>query len=170
MNKVYRVIWNASIGAWVAVSELAKGKTKSSYNRVSEKVSDSKNIELKLFNLKTLSFAVMAACAPSFVFAAASTGGTGSGTVISANDCLINTTNAAGQLNGTTNLGAATTGTTSNNTRYSANVAVGCGATTGTQANSGILDRNNPYNNGTTANGAGVLWSSTNRSAGGKLL
>ena len=31
MNKVYRVIWNASLGAWVAVSELAKsqGKTKS---------------------------------------------------------------------------------------------------------------------------------------------
>ena len=31
MNKVYRVIWNESLGAWVAVSELAKsqGKTKS---------------------------------------------------------------------------------------------------------------------------------------------
>ena len=31
MNKVYKEIWNASLGAWVAVSELAKsqGKTKS---------------------------------------------------------------------------------------------------------------------------------------------
>ncbi|MCU4413959.1 YadA-like family protein [Acinetobacter sp. WU_MDCI_Axc73] len=29
MNKVYRVIWNASLGAWVAVSELAKSKSKS---------------------------------------------------------------------------------------------------------------------------------------------
>jgi len=29
MNKVYRVIWNASLGAWVAVSELAKSKGKS---------------------------------------------------------------------------------------------------------------------------------------------
>ena len=28
MNKVYKVVWNASLGAWVAVSELAKSKTK----------------------------------------------------------------------------------------------------------------------------------------------
>ncbi|MCG8285860.1 trimeric autotransporter adhesin Ata [Acinetobacter seifertii] len=28
MNKVYKVIWNASVGAWVATSEIAKGKTK----------------------------------------------------------------------------------------------------------------------------------------------
>ncbi|MFW1728395.1 trimeric autotransporter adhesin Ata [Acinetobacter baumannii] len=28
MNKVYKVIWNASIGAWVATSEIAKNKTK----------------------------------------------------------------------------------------------------------------------------------------------
>ncbi len=28
MNKVYKVIWNALIGAWVATSEIAKGKTK----------------------------------------------------------------------------------------------------------------------------------------------
>ncbi len=26
MNKVYKVIWNASIGAWVATSEIAKVK------------------------------------------------------------------------------------------------------------------------------------------------
>ncbi|WP_042066384.1 ESPR-type extended signal peptide-containing protein [Acinetobacter bereziniae] len=30
MNKIYKVIWNATLLAWVAVSELAKGKTKSS--------------------------------------------------------------------------------------------------------------------------------------------
>lgn len=30
MNRVYRVVWNASIGTWVAVSELAKSKSKSS--------------------------------------------------------------------------------------------------------------------------------------------
>ncbi|WP_353172017.1 ESPR-type extended signal peptide-containing protein, partial [Acinetobacter rudis] len=30
MNKVYKVIWNASVGAWVAVSELATAKGKSS--------------------------------------------------------------------------------------------------------------------------------------------
>lgn len=28
MNKVYKIVWNASLGAWIAVSELAKGKTK----------------------------------------------------------------------------------------------------------------------------------------------
>ena len=30
MNKIYKVIWNATLCTWVAVSELAKGKTKSS--------------------------------------------------------------------------------------------------------------------------------------------
>ncbi|MCT9980830.1 hypothetical protein M2R48_21155, partial [Acinetobacter sp. I-MWF] len=30
MNRIYKVIWNATLLAWVAVSELAKGKTKSS--------------------------------------------------------------------------------------------------------------------------------------------
>ncbi len=28
MNRIYRVVWNASIGAWVAVLENAKSKTK----------------------------------------------------------------------------------------------------------------------------------------------
>ncbi|HGT6663470.1 TPA: ESPR domain-containing protein [Escherichia coli] len=28
MNKVYRVIWNASLQLWVVVSELTKGKKK----------------------------------------------------------------------------------------------------------------------------------------------
>ncbi|MFN3288948.1 MAG: ESPR domain-containing protein [Acinetobacter sp.] len=30
VNKIYKVIWNASIGAWVAVSELATAKGHSS--------------------------------------------------------------------------------------------------------------------------------------------
>ena len=30
MNNIYKVIWNASLGTWIAVSELAKAKTKSS--------------------------------------------------------------------------------------------------------------------------------------------
>ena len=29
MNKVYKLVWNASLGIWVAVSELAKSRTKS---------------------------------------------------------------------------------------------------------------------------------------------
>ncbi|MBR7739920.1 ESPR domain-containing protein [Acinetobacter nosocomialis] len=28
MNKIYKVIWNASLGIWVAVSEIAKGHSK----------------------------------------------------------------------------------------------------------------------------------------------
>ncbi|MDO5542815.1 MAG: ESPR-type extended signal peptide-containing protein, partial [Acinetobacter sp.] len=35
MNKIYRVIWNANLGVWVAVSELAKSHTKSKNNLVS---------------------------------------------------------------------------------------------------------------------------------------
>ncbi len=30
MNKVYSIIWNAALGIWVVVSELTKGKKKSS--------------------------------------------------------------------------------------------------------------------------------------------
>ncbi|WP_323052801.1 ESPR domain-containing protein [Acinetobacter sp. WCHAc060025] len=29
VNKIYRVIWNTSLGIWMAVSELAKSNTKS---------------------------------------------------------------------------------------------------------------------------------------------
>ena len=32
MNKVYKLVWNSTLNAWVAVSELAKGKKKSSKN------------------------------------------------------------------------------------------------------------------------------------------
>ena len=34
MNKVYKVIWNVALGTWLAVSELAKGKVKSSRSTV----------------------------------------------------------------------------------------------------------------------------------------
>ncbi|WP_373767486.1 ESPR domain-containing protein [Glaesserella sp.] len=32
MNKIYKIIWNAAIGAFVVVSEITKGKGKSSSN------------------------------------------------------------------------------------------------------------------------------------------
>ncbi|NNP67396.1 ESPR-type extended signal peptide-containing protein, partial [Acinetobacter sp. Ac_5812] len=38
MNKVYKLVWNASIGVWVAVSELAKSKVKSKTIKVSAAV------------------------------------------------------------------------------------------------------------------------------------
>lgn len=34
MNKIYKVIWNATLGTWVAVSEIAKGKTKSGVKNI----------------------------------------------------------------------------------------------------------------------------------------
>ena len=34
MNKVYKLVWNATLGSWVAVSERAKGKKKSTTNKV----------------------------------------------------------------------------------------------------------------------------------------
>ncbi len=34
MNKIYKVIWNATLGTWVAVSELAKGKAKSKSSKI----------------------------------------------------------------------------------------------------------------------------------------
>lgn len=34
MNTVYKVIWNASLGSWVAVSELAKSGKKSKSSKI----------------------------------------------------------------------------------------------------------------------------------------
>ncbi|OUY05496.1 ESPR-type extended signal peptide-containing protein, partial [Acinetobacter populi] len=67
MNKIYRVIWNASLGAWVAVSEMAKGKTKSKTKTIGSVI--------------TVAGAIV--FAPN-VFAETGTGGgTGAGTAIS---------------------------------------------------------------------------------------
>ena len=35
MNQVYKVVWNVTLGTWTAVSELAKGKTKSTSKKMS---------------------------------------------------------------------------------------------------------------------------------------
>ena len=43
MNKIYKIVWNASLGAWVAVSEIAKGKTKVNSGTVGDIVIDQKN-------------------------------------------------------------------------------------------------------------------------------
>ena len=70
MNKIYRVIWNASLGVWVAVSELAKSK-------------------IKTKSLKTVVVGFTLTSLSSMAIAAAGTdGGTASGqgaTAISAN-------------------------------------------------------------------------------------
>ena len=72
MNKVYKVVWNASLGIWVAVSELAKGKTKS---RCSVEASCSQNQQLEnvslssVFNYKTLSLAIFTVFTANFAHA-----------------------------------------------------------------------------------------------------
>ncbi|MGE8542100.1 MAG: ESPR-type extended signal peptide-containing protein, partial [Acinetobacter sp.] len=124
MNNIYRVVWNASLGAWIVVSETAKSKTKSQSKTVGT-----------LMSAALLGFA-------GNIYAAASTGGLGNGTVISASGC----TSAAS----TSSVGG---------------VAVGCGSKAA--ADSGILDRQNPFNNGTTANLNGINWSSGSGAAGG---
>ncbi|WP_307880208.1 ESPR domain-containing protein [Acinetobacter seifertii] len=46
MNKIYKVVWNASLSIWVVVSELVKGKTKSSKNNLSD-VDDLSEIKIE---------------------------------------------------------------------------------------------------------------------------
>jgi len=72
MNKIYKIVWNASLGAWVAVSEIAKGKTKANSGTVGDIVIDQKNeITIKKsFNYKVLSVAVFTILTPSFAFSA----------------------------------------------------------------------------------------------------
>ena len=80
MNKVYKVVWNASLGIWVAVSELAKGKTKS---RCSVEASCSQNQQLEnvslssAFNYKTLSLAIFTVFTANFAHAGYYAGNSG---------------------------------------------------------------------------------------------
>lgn len=73
MNKIYRVIWNATLGTWVAVSELAKSKTKNNGGVVGTNhlepqknptVSAQKNV-----NYKLLTLAIFAVFSSTFAFA-----------------------------------------------------------------------------------------------------
>ncbi|MDP1447213.1 ESPR-type extended signal peptide-containing protein, partial [Acinetobacter lwoffii] len=78
MNKVYKVVWNASLGIWVAVSELAKGKTKS---HCSVEASCLQNQQLEdvslssVFNYKILSLAIFTVFTANFAFAGYEAGG-----------------------------------------------------------------------------------------------
>ncbi len=126
MNKIYRVIWNASIGAWIAVSEITKSKTKSKSTTVSAVVT------VALIGLSGNIFAETG-----------TNGGTGGGTAIS------NCTGASGTPDGQA---TTPTGATGSNA-----IAIGCDSKA--DENGRILDRNNPYNNSTTANTNGVKWS-----------
>ena len=78
MNKVYKVVWNASLGVWVAVSELAKSKTKNSQGVVGDIATQdnvNSSISSKVFNYKALSLAVFAVFTTNFAFAGYEAGG-----------------------------------------------------------------------------------------------
>ncbi|WP_372829459.1 YadA-like family protein [Psychrobacter maritimus] len=134
MNRSYKVIWNKSLKCFMAVSEYAKSRGKSSSRTVSASApvsADAATGGTQLLRLSALCVGLAAAgmsLSPQ-VFAAASTGGTGSGTVISS--C---------------------TGTTqANSGTVEQNIAIGCSSYTN-NVGAQVADRKNPYyTNDTTA-------------------
>uniref|UniRef100_UPI002350BFA9 ESPR-type extended signal peptide-containing protein n=18 Tax=Acinetobacter junii TaxID=40215 RepID=UPI002350BFA9 len=124
MNKVYKVVWNASIGIWVAVSEIAKGNTKSKSKTVTVG-----SVVVAIIGAVTFS--------PNAMGETGISGGTGSGTAISSS------TGTSGGGSGATYCGTGSTQAfTGTGTRT---IAIGCDARAeGT--NSVIADRSNPYN------------------------
>ncbi|WP_318256512.1 ESPR-type extended signal peptide-containing protein, partial [Rodentibacter caecimuris] len=59
MNKIFKVIWNQSLGAWVAVSELAKGYCKSASFSQDERDTAESEKETKTFFLSKISLAFL---------------------------------------------------------------------------------------------------------------
>ncbi|WNX69696.1 ESPR-type extended signal peptide-containing protein [Acinetobacter baumannii] len=133
MNKIYKVIWNASLGIWVAVSEIAKGHSKTRSQRTDDALVPStevlnSNVIIDppslsaplLFRIKPLTWGILTVLVPSITFGAVGTNGGALGP------------------NGTTNSTAisACTGTTSGATTGQAyaggdrSLALGCGAVT----------------------------------------
>ncbi|WP_416667943.1 ESPR-type extended signal peptide-containing protein [Acinetobacter baumannii] len=83
MNKVYKVIWNASIGAWVATSEIAKSKTKT---------------KSKTLNLSAAVLSGVICFAPNAFAGTNTEGGIGQGTSISGTtSCREGSANTANQ-------------------------------------------------------------------------
>ncbi|MCH7315323.1 ESPR-type extended signal peptide-containing protein, partial [Acinetobacter sp. ANC 3882] len=105
MNKVYKVVWNASLGAWVAVSELAKGKTKNSGN-VGQVVSlelqqVAKSEESLFFNYKTLSLAIFTVFTTTFAFA-----GYEAGNASTRTNCTATSAGSGGEATGAIAIGS----------------------------------------------------------------
>ncbi|WP_378223247.1 ESPR-type extended signal peptide-containing protein [Acinetobacter junii] len=142
MNKVYKVVWNASLGIWVAVSELAKGKTKSSCLNEEQHNNDNSitnKLQDKLFFLKPLSFAIITILIPSFVFAETGVNG---GTSSQNNSTAISPSNAqCGTLSAAT-----ISGTSTNST------AIGCGTTIDSAPDSVAIGKQNTISATNTTN------------------
>ncbi|QNX86661.1 ESPR-type extended signal peptide-containing protein [Acinetobacter seifertii] len=72
MNKIYKVVWNASIGTWTVVSELAKSKTRTSSVSSSTELSGQQNEIVsreKRFRPKALVLSIISCLAVSHVWA-----------------------------------------------------------------------------------------------------
>ncbi|MDK2171322.1 trimeric autotransporter adhesin Ata [Acinetobacter baumannii] len=101
MNKVYKVIWNASIGAWVATSEIAKGKTKT---------------KSKTLNLSAAVLSGVICFAPNAFAGTNTEGGIGQGTSISGTtSCREGNANTANQKDIAIGCGAQTQDRTGSN-------------------------------------------------------
>ncbi|MFX5469758.1 trimeric autotransporter adhesin Ata [Acinetobacter baumannii] len=101
MNKVYKVIWNAWIGAWVATSEIAKGKTKT---------------KSKTLNLSAAVLSGVICFAPNAFAGTNTEGGVGQGTSISgATSCREGSANTANQKDIAIGCGAQTQDRTGSN-------------------------------------------------------
>ncbi|MDV7383534.1 trimeric autotransporter adhesin Ata [Acinetobacter baumannii] len=101
MNKVYKVIWSASIGAWVATSEIAKSKTKT---------------KSKTLNLSAAVLSGVICFAPNAFAGTNTEGGVGQGTSISgATSCREGSANTANQKDIAIGCGAQTQDRTGSN-------------------------------------------------------
>ncbi len=75
MNKIYKVIWNASLGIWVAVSEIAKGHLKTRSQRTNNALMPSTEATDFLqsstsinFKIKPLTWGILTVLVPSITF------------------------------------------------------------------------------------------------------
>ncbi|ENL6408611.1 trimeric autotransporter adhesin Ata [Acinetobacter baumannii] len=101
MNKVYKVIWNASIGAWVATSEIAKSKTKT---------------KSKTLNVSAAVLSGVICFAPNAFAGTNTEGGIGQGTSISSTtSCREGSANTANQKDIAIGCGAQTQDRTGSN-------------------------------------------------------
>ncbi|WP_109090841.1 trimeric autotransporter adhesin Ata [Acinetobacter baumannii] len=101
MNKVYKVIWNASLGAWVATSEIAKSKTKT---------------KSKTLNLSAAVLSGVICFAPNAFAGTNIEGGIGQGTSISGTtSCREGSANTANQKDIAIGCGAQTQDRTGSN-------------------------------------------------------
>ncbi|EXA88181.1 trimeric autotransporter adhesin Ata [Acinetobacter baumannii] len=101
MNKVYKVIWNTSIGAWVATSEIAKSKTKT---------------KSKTLNLSAAVLSGVICFAPNAFAGTNTEGGIGQGTSISGTtSCREGSANTANQKDIAIGCGAQTQDRTGSN-------------------------------------------------------